>query len=61
MVRVFSMIMLGAALALSGCSTVDYGDAQGRETVNTDFGSTDLQMISARWWMTCWCSRPLCR
>ena len=48
MVRVFSMMMLGAALVLSGCSTVDYGDAQGRETVNTDFGSTDLQMIASK-------------
>ncbi|MDX1409910.1 MAG: penicillin-binding protein activator LpoB [Saprospiraceae bacterium] len=43
------MIMLGAALVLSGCaSKVDYGDAQERETVNTDFGSTDLQMIAAK-------------
>ncbi|KZX86493.1 penicillin-binding protein activator LpoB, partial [Alcanivorax sp. HI0013] len=25
-----------------------YGDAQARETVNTDFGSTDLQMIAAK-------------
>ena len=43
------MMMLGAALVLSGCaSKVDYGDAQARETVNTDFGSTDLQMIAAK-------------
>ena len=49
MQRVLSMMMLGAALVLSGCaSKVDYGDAQGRETVNTDFGSTDLQMIAAK-------------
>ena len=49
MQRVLSMLMLGAALVLSGCaSKVDYGDAQGRETVNTDFGSTDLQMIAAK-------------
>ena len=49
MQRVLSMMMLGAALVLSGCaSKVDYGDAQARETVNTDFGSTDLQMISAK-------------
>ncbi|ERP89509.1 membrane protein [Alcanivorax sp. P2S70] len=46
--RVLTMIMLGAAVALSGCSTVDYGDAQARETVNTDFGSTDLQMIASK-------------
>ncbi|WP_290523465.1 penicillin-binding protein activator LpoB [Alcanivorax sp.] len=49
MQRVLSMMMLGAALVLSGCaSKVDYGDAQARETVNTDFGSTDLQMIAAK-------------
>ena len=49
MTRLLSMMMLGAALVLSGCaSTVDYGDAQGRETVNTDFGSTDLQMIASK-------------
>lgn len=47
--RVLSMMMLGAVVALSGCaSKVDYGDAQARETVNTDFGSTDLQMIAAK-------------
>ena len=49
MLRVLSMLLLGSALALSGCaSKVDYGDAQARETVNTDFGSTDLQMIAAK-------------
>ena len=49
MQRVLSMMMLGAALVLGGCaSKVDYGDAQARETVNTDFGSTDLQMIAAK-------------
>ena len=34
MVRVFSMMMLGAALVLSGCSTVDYGDAQGLSLIH---------------------------
>ena len=49
MLRLLSMLLLGSALALSGCaSKVDYGDAQARETVNTDFGSTDLQMIAAK-------------
>lgn len=48
MQRVLSMITLAAALVMSGCSTVDYGDAQARETVNTDFGSTDLQMIASK-------------
>lgn len=37
-----------AALGLSGCASVQYGDAQGVETVNTDFGSTDLQLISSK-------------
>lgn len=47
--RVLTMMMLGAAVALSGCaSSVNYGDAQARETVNTDFGSTDLQMIASK-------------
>lgn len=41
-------IALGLAMALSGCSnTVSYGDAQGVESVNVDFGSTDLQKIAA--------------
>ncbi len=35
-------------LGLSGCTTtVQYGDANGVETVNTDFGSTDLQLIAS--------------
>ncbi|MBM7332226.1 MAG: penicillin-binding protein activator LpoB [Alcanivorax sp.] len=49
MVRVLSMAVLATALLLTGCaSKVDYGDAQARETVTTDFGSTDLQMIAAK-------------
>jgi uncharacterized protein (TIGR02722 family) len=49
MVRVLSTVMLGLAVLLSGCAShVDYGDAQARETVTTDFGSTDLQMIAAK-------------
>lgn len=49
MVRVFSLLALGMALVLSGCaSRVDYGDAQARETVTADFGSTDLQMIATK-------------
>ncbi|MCY4044332.1 MAG: penicillin-binding protein activator LpoB [Cellvibrionales bacterium] len=35
-----------ATLLLSACSTVKYGDAKATETVNTDFGSTDLQAIA---------------
>ncbi|MDF1780734.1 MAG: penicillin-binding protein activator LpoB [Alcanivoracaceae bacterium] len=49
MTRLLSMIMLAAAVTLTGCaSKVDYGDATERETVSTDFGSTDLQMIAAK-------------
>lgn len=40
--------LLGLAVILGGCSnTVSYGDAQAVETVNVDFGSTDLQKIAA--------------
>jgi uncharacterized protein (TIGR02722 family) len=31
-----------------GCQSVQYGDAQATETVNTDFGSTDLQGIAVK-------------
>lgn len=36
------------AVALTGCvsTKVNYGDAQSVETLNKDFGSTDLQMIA---------------
>ena len=33
---------------LSACTTVKYGDAQSVETVNTDFGSTDLHLIASK-------------
>ncbi|ATD26926.1 penicillin-binding protein activator LpoB [Vibrio cholerae] len=40
--------LLGLAVILGGCSNkVSYGDAQAIETVNVDFGSTDLQKIAA--------------
>lgn len=39
--------LLGLAVILGGCSNkVSYGDAQSVETVNVDFGSTDLQKIA---------------
>jgi hypothetical protein len=45
-------LWFAAALAvttiLSGCSSVQYGDATATETVNTAFGSTDLQMIASK-------------
>lgn len=31
---------------VAGCSSVKYGDARATETVNIDYGSTDLQTIS---------------
>ncbi len=41
--------LLGLAVILGGCSNkVSYGDAQAVETVNVDFGSTDLQKIAAK-------------
>ena len=53
------LLMMGVSLfsasLLSGCATnapivgsgkVSYGDANAVETVNTDFGSTDLNMVS---------------
>lgn len=40
--------LLGLAVILGGCANkVSYGDAQAVETVNVDFGSTDLQKIAA--------------
>ncbi|KFE07045.1 curli production assembly/transport component CsgG family protein [Vibrio cholerae] len=40
--------LLGLAVILGGCSNkVSYGDAQAVETINVDFGSTDLQKIAA--------------
>jgi hypothetical protein len=40
--------LLASVLALSACSSTKYGDAQATETVNTDFGSTDLQSIATK-------------
>lgn len=45
------LVPLAAALTLGlpGCtSQVKYGDATAVETVNTDFGSTDLQLIAEK-------------
>ena len=48
MKKVWIFALLAVAM-LSGCqSGVQYGDATASETVNTDFGSTDLQMIAAK-------------
>jgi penicillin-binding protein activator len=50
MKRTLILLPLVAAMAvgINGCSTVQYGDATAVETVNTDFGSTDLQMIAEK-------------
>ena len=47
MKKVWIFALLAVAM-LSGCQSVQYGDATASETVNTDFGSTDLQMIAAK-------------
>ena len=40
-------LIVSSVFMLAACSsTTQYGDAQGVETVNTDFGSTDLQTIA---------------
>ena len=47
--RVVTLSLMILALLLGGCaSKVEYGDAQARETVTTDFGSTDLQAIAGK-------------
>ncbi|NRB37766.1 MAG: penicillin-binding protein activator LpoB [Pseudomonadales bacterium] len=44
-----TLIIALSAIVISACSTsTQYGDAQAVETVNTDFGSTDLQTIAAK-------------
>lgn len=48
MMRLMTFLLLIMSLVLTGCAHVQYGDAQGRETVNTDFGSADLQMIASK-------------
>lgn len=48
MMKLMAMLLVAASLTLAGCATVNYGDATARETVNTDFGSTDLQMIASK-------------
>lgn len=47
MLRALAMALVASTLLLTGCaSKVNYGDATDVETVNIDFGSTDLQMIA---------------
>lgn len=40
-------LALAACFGTQGCSSVGYGDPTETETVNKDFGSTDLQTFSA--------------
>ena len=40
--------LLSSVLLFSACTSTKYGDAQATETVNTDFGSTDLQGIATK-------------
>lgn len=45
----FVVLALASTMLLTGCETapvVKYGDSKSVETVNTDFGSTDLQQIA---------------
>lgn len=42
------LALMLAASVLAACSSVEYGDATAQETINTDFGSTDLQTIAAK-------------
>jgi uncharacterized protein (TIGR02722 family) len=39
-------VICAALPMVSSCSSTRYGDAQAEETVNKDFGSTDLQMFT---------------
>ncbi len=45
-----AMLAVAAVIGLSGCAStsVSYGDAQAVETLNKDFGSTDLQLIASK-------------
>lgn len=46
MTRSLTLGVLFAALLVTGCQQVRYGDPTATETVTIDFGSTDLQMIA---------------
>lgn len=43
------LLLIACSVFLAACSaTTQYGDATAEETVNTDFGSTDLQRIAEK-------------
>ncbi|MCC1496250.1 penicillin-binding protein activator LpoB [Alcanivorax sp. 1008] len=48
MKKVWLAAVLALASVISGCASVEYGDATASETVTTGFGSTDLQMIASK-------------
>lgn len=49
MKQLTAMLLMALSFVLAGCSaTTQYGDATAEETVNTDFGSTDLQRIAEK-------------
>lgn len=43
-----TLSLLAAFVIAAGCSTVRYGDPKSTETVNVDWGSTDLQTFSKK-------------
>jgi hypothetical protein len=47
MKKLATLLILGS-LVLSGCATVQYGDATDVETTTVDFGSTDLQVTAEK-------------
>lgn len=49
MKQLTGFLLIACSLMLAACSTTtQYGDATAEETVNTDFGSTDLQRIAVK-------------
>ena len=41
-------LIVGLSLAVTGCSGTRYGDPQETETINADYGSTDLQTFAKK-------------
>jgi len=48
MKKIWLAAMIAMVATISGCSSVQYGDATASETVTIGFGSTDLQTIAAK-------------
>lgn len=50
-IKFATLVLVAGTTLLGGCAStgnVSYGDAQAVETLTTDFGSTDLQMIATK-------------